>query len=174
MSYLGRFKVDDYVGIPAATHRFSSGAAYAPTSLTYSIYEEATAVGIDENVDMVVASPFDSVTGCYWVRRQLTAAAGFEEGKNYLVLVKATVDGVPAIQMHTFQVELTAPAVNVTLWNGETPADLDGLGYVPQGSLYEISLDSKSGNVVTASSLTYVRDYLVGMVVVLEYTPAPP
>jgi hypothetical protein len=103
--YLGSFGIDDYVGIPAATHRFSSGAAYAPTVLTYSIYEEATDVGIDENVDMVVASPFDAVVGCYWIRRQLTAAAGFEAGKNYLVVVKATVDGVAAIQMHTFQVE---------------------------------------------------------------------
>lgn len=103
--YLGSFGIDDYVGIPAATHRFSSGAAYAPTVLTYSIYEEATDVGLDENIDMTVASPFDSIVGCYWVRRQLTTAAGFEAGKNYLVVVKATVDSVAAIQMHTFQVE---------------------------------------------------------------------
>lgn len=102
--YLGSFGINDYLGIPAATHRFSSGAAYAPTVLTYSIYEEATDVGIDENVDMVVASPFDGIVGCYWVRRQLTAAAGFEAGKNYLVVVKATVDSVAAIQMHTFQI----------------------------------------------------------------------
>lgn len=103
--YLGSFGIDDYVGIPAATHRFSSGAAYAPTVLTYSIYEEGGTTGIDEDVDMVVAAPFDSVVGCYWIRRQLTAAAGFEAGKNYLVVVKATVDSVAAIQMHTFQVE---------------------------------------------------------------------
>lgn len=102
--YLGSFGIDDYVGIPAATHRFSSGAAYAATSLTYSIYEEATTTGLDEDVDMTPASPFDSITGCYWVRRQLTAAAGFEAGKNYLVVVKATVDSVSAIQQHTFQV----------------------------------------------------------------------
>ena len=113
--YLGSFDINDYVGIPAATHRFSSGAAYAPTVLTYSIYEEATDVGIDENVDMVVASPFDSVVGCYWIRRQLTAAAGFEAGKNYLVVVKATVDSVAAIQMHTFQV---AAKVNASYIGG--------------------------------------------------------
>lgn len=110
MSYLGTFHIDDYLGIPAATHRFSSGAAYAPTALTYSIYEEATDVGLDEDVDMTVASPFDAITGCYWVRRQLTAAAGFEAGKNYLVVVKATVDSVAAIQMHTFQVEAASVA----------------------------------------------------------------
>lgn len=104
MAYLGSFGIDDYVGIPAATHRFSSGAAYVPTSLTYSIYEEATTTGLDEDVDMTPASPFDSVVGCYWIRRQLTTAAGFEAGKNYLVLVKATVDSVAAIQMHTFQI----------------------------------------------------------------------
>lgn len=105
--YLGSFGIDDYVGIPAATHRFSSGAAYAPTSLTYSIYEEEASppTGIDENVDMIVAAPLDGIVGCYWVRRQLTTAAGFEVGKNYVVVVKATVDSVAAIQMHTFQVE---------------------------------------------------------------------
>ena len=105
MAFLGTFQIDDYLGIPAATHQFSSGAALAPTVLTYSIYEEATDTGLDEDVDMVVASPFDSVVGCYWVRRQLTTAAGFEAGKNYMVLIKATVDSVSAIQMHTFQVE---------------------------------------------------------------------
>ena len=110
MSYLGTFHINDYVSIPAETHRFSTGAAYAPTVLTYSIYEEGNTTGIDEDVDMVVASPFDSITGCYLARRQLTAAAGFEVGKNYLVVVKATVDSVSAIAMHTFQVE-TAPAV---------------------------------------------------------------
>lgn len=103
--YLGSFGIDDYVGIPAATHRFTTGGVYAPSVLTYSIYEEATDGGIDENVDMVPGTPFDAVVGCYWIRRQLTTAAGFESGKNYMVLVKATVDSVSAIQMHTFQVE---------------------------------------------------------------------
>ena len=102
--YLGTFGIDDYVGIPAACHRFSTGAAYAPTVLTYSIYEEDGTTGIAENVDMVVAAPFDSIVGCYWGRVQLTAVAGFEVGKNYLTVVKATVDSVAAIQMHTFQI----------------------------------------------------------------------
>lgn len=104
--YLGSFGIDEYVGIPAATHRFSSGAAYVASVLTYSIYEEETAVGLDEDVDMTPATPFDSIVGCYWVRRQLTTAAGFEAGKNYLVVVKATVDSVAAITMHTFQMRV--------------------------------------------------------------------
>lgn len=102
--YLGSFDIDDYVGIPAATHNPSTGNAYAPTVLTYSIYEEGGTTGIDENVNMVPGSPFDSIVGCYWIRRQLTTAAGFEAGKNYLVVIKATVKNVSAIQQHTFQI----------------------------------------------------------------------
>jgi hypothetical protein len=102
--FLGTYGIDEYLAIPAVTHRFSSGVAYAPTAITYSIYEEGSATGLDENVDMVPASPFDSVTGFYYARRQLTAAAGFEANKTYVVLVKATVDSVSAIETHVFQV----------------------------------------------------------------------
>ena len=122
MAYLGSFAIDDYVGIPAATHRFTTGAAYAPSALTYSIYEEATDVGIAENTDMTPASPFDGIVGCYWIRVQATAAAGFEVGKNYLVVVKATVDSVAAIQMHTFQIGAKVDAKYVA-GTAQTPND---------------------------------------------------
>jgi len=102
--YLGTYGIDEYVAIPAVTHRFSSGAAYAPTAITYSIYEEGNTTGLDEDVDMTPASPFDSVTGLYYARRQLTAAAGFEANKTYVVVVKATVDSVSALDVHVFQV----------------------------------------------------------------------
>lgn len=153
--YLGSYNIDDYVGIPAATHRFSSGAAYAPTVLTYSIYEEATAVGLDEDVDMVVASPFDSITGCYWVRRQLTAAAGFEVGKNYLVVIKATVDSVAAIQMHTFQICAKVDAVAVS---GDTAAAdnlesaYDGAGYAGGTVKPKVDLDTIKTQAVTCGA----------------------
>ena len=102
--FLGTYGIDEYVAIPAVTHRFSSGAAYAPTAITYSIYEEGNTTGLDENVDMTPASPFDGVTGLYYARRQLTAAAGFENNKTYVVVVKATVDSVAAIDAHVFQI----------------------------------------------------------------------
>ena len=104
--FLGIFNIDEYVPIPAVTHRFSSGAAYAPSAITYSIYEEGGTTGLDENVDMTPASPFDSIVGAYYARRQLTTAAGFEAGKTYVVIVKATVDSVAAIDMHIFQVRV--------------------------------------------------------------------
>ena len=102
--YLGTYGIDEYVAIPAVTHRFSSGAAYAPTAITYSIYEEGNTTGLDENIDMTPASPFDSVTGLYYARRQLTAAAGFENNKTYVCVVKATVDSVAALDVHVFQI----------------------------------------------------------------------
>lgn len=102
--FLGIYDIDEYVSIPAATHRFNSGAAYQPTSLTYSIYEEGGTTGLDENVDMTPASPFDAITGAYLARRQLAAAAGFERDKTYLVAVKATVDSVAAVELHIFQI----------------------------------------------------------------------
>jgi len=135
MSYLGSWKIGDYVPIPAATHRFSSGAAFLPTSLTYSIYEDSdTGSPIDTNVDMVPAAPFAGIVGCYYIRRQLTALAGFDKGKNYVVIVKATVDGVSAIQMHTFQIEAevdantVSPVVAATLDAAETGTGLTAIG----------------------------------------------
>lgn len=117
--FLGIFDLDEYVPIPAPAHRFSSGAAYAPTTLTYSIYEEGGTTGLDENVDMAPASPFDSITGCYLSRRQLTADAGFERNKTYLVVVKATVDSVPAIDMHVFQVRAKSAVAGDAMTLGE-------------------------------------------------------
>lgn len=109
--FLGIFDLDEYVPIPAPTHRFSSGAAYQPTSLTYSIYDAGNSEPIVEDADMVPTSPFDSITGCYLSRRHLTTDAGFERNKTYLVVVKATVDSVPAIDMHFFQIRAKAAAV---------------------------------------------------------------
>lgn len=124
MPYLGSFAIDDYVSIPVATHQFSTGAAYAPTALTYSIYEEGNATGLDENVDMVPASPFDGIVGCYLARRQLTAAAGFEAGKNYVVVVKATVDSVAAVTTHSFQIAAKVDAVLVNSAAPDSDADV--------------------------------------------------
>lgn len=102
--FLGIYGIDEYVAIPAVTHKFSTGAAFAPSAITYSIYEEGSTTGTDEDVDMTPASPFDSVVGLYYARRQLTAAAGFEANKTYIVVVKATVDSVAAIDVHVFQI----------------------------------------------------------------------
>jgi hypothetical protein len=108
--YLGSWKIDDYVPIPVAIHRLSTGQLYQPTSLTYSIYEDGGTTGIVEDVDMTPASPFDGVVGLYLTRKKLTAVAGFEKGNNYTVVIKASVDGVSQIDLHTFQIEAEVDA----------------------------------------------------------------
>jgi len=99
--YLGSWAIDDALTIMTTTHRFSSGAAYAATGdVDLWIYEDGTAAQIQ---DLVMAG-FDSVTGLYSEQVTLSAANGFEAGKSYNVLIQATVDGVSAIQTHSFQI----------------------------------------------------------------------
>jgi hypothetical protein len=127
--FLGIYDIDEYVAIPAVTHQLSSGNAYEPTDLAYSIYEEGNATGLDEAVNMTPASPFDSIVGVYYARRQLTVAAGFERGKTYMVVVSATVDGVSANDVHIFQVRAiqtaAATAAEVLVEMNATPPDVN-------------------------------------------------
>lgn len=101
--YLGAWKLEEYLPIPITTNA-ADGSSIAPTALSYSIYEEATTIGIKENVSINFSSPFDSITGLYLVRVQLRSTLGFEAGKNYIVVIKATVDGINAIATHVFQI----------------------------------------------------------------------
>jgi len=157
MSYLGAFGIDSYVGIPASTHRFSTGGAYEPSALTYSIYEEGNTTGIAEDQSMVPASPWDSIVGCYWVRVQLTALAGYEVGKNYLVVVKATVDGVSAIETHTFQV--TETAAKLAYFPDESPMDAAALRTAL--GLAAANLDTQFAAIPTAAEINdEVKDVL--------------
>lgn len=158
--YLGTYKIDDYVPIPAVTHRFSSGAAYAPSAITYSIYEEGSTTGLDENVDMTPASPFDGVTGFYYARRQLTAAAGFEAGKAYVVLVKATVDSVAAQEAHVFQILAPVDARAVAGTAQTAGAELQEVTAARMGALTDLidggRLDLLIDALATAAELAKV------------------
>ena len=104
--YLGEYRINDYVLIAVQLHRFSSGAVYAPTGdVHYTIYENDTDNGPDGNpAASAHLAQRGSKTGFYTARVQLTAAAGYETGKDYLVLIEATVDGVAAAEVHTFRV----------------------------------------------------------------------
>jgi hypothetical protein len=101
--YLGSWAINDYLVIKANTHRLSSGAAYSASSITYRIYEDDTSTEIVSDTAM---TEFDSETGFYLNKVQLLAATGFEAGKCYTVLVKATVDGVSGTKSDTFQIGL--------------------------------------------------------------------
>lgn len=106
MAYLGKWKIDDYLQIPATTHKFSTGGAFNASSITYRIYEDGEGGSQeDEIISDTNMTQFDSEDGFYLNREQLTSASGFEPNKCYTILIKATVDGISAIMIHTFQIE---------------------------------------------------------------------
>lgn len=123
MSYLGSWKIDDYVMIPAACHRIATGAAYDATSITYRVYEDDSATEIVSDTAM---SKFDGETGFYASKLQLLSATGFEKGRCYTVLIKATIDGVAVIAVHTFQIEAEVDANSVS--PSVLPANLTQIG----------------------------------------------
>jgi hypothetical protein len=62
----------------------------------------------------------------------------------------------------------------VTYWKGTAVADVNSDGSLAQSLMFEIALSGYVGSVVTASSLTYVESYIVGLIAVLDYEAAPP
>ena len=106
--YIGEYEINEYIDLVATTHRFSSGANYAATSIKYRVYEDGSDTQIIDDTNM---TNFDTITGLYYNRVQLTAALGFEVGKSYVILIQATVDSVTSIDWRSFRVKF--PAVNV-------------------------------------------------------------
>lgn len=98
---LGSWSIDDYLPIPATTRSVTTHDPCDASSITYRIYEDVNDV---ELVSDTAMTKFDSEEGFYLNREQLTAAKGFEQGKCYTVLIKATVDGVSGKTTHTFQI----------------------------------------------------------------------
>ena len=99
--YLGSWGLEDTVTITATLHQFSTGAAYDPSAITFFIYEQGIGTAIQE------ASLYktDSKTGFYTHTIETNEASGFEEGKDYIVLIRATVDSVEAIGTHRLQIK---------------------------------------------------------------------
>ncbi|MHA1410793.1 MAG: hypothetical protein ACTSQY_10890, partial [Candidatus Odinarchaeia archaeon] len=165
--YLGSWNIDDYLVIPATTHQFSTGAAYDASSITYRIYEDDTATEIITDTAM---TKFDSETGFYLDKIQLTAANGFEAGKNYTVLKKATVDGVSGISVDTFQI---LAKTNAMLVNGVTPPTVTTITEDVWGDPNATGLISKNTsiyNIVKAGGSGDLNDIWVDLLAVKDVT----
>lgn len=102
MQFIGDYRINDYITFGAQVHRFSSGAVYAPTGdVTYTFYENNSTSGAPTGGNL---GQLNSKTGLYTARVQLTAAAGFEVSKEYLIHIEATVDSVAAAELLMFRV----------------------------------------------------------------------
>lgn len=114
--YLGSWAINDYVTITANLHSASTGAETAADGdVDIWIYEDDSATQIYD--DTMVA--FDSITGLYLEKVQLLAATGFEAGKHYTVLIRATVGGIAGHTTHNFQILSQTDSVAIS---GDTTA----------------------------------------------------
>lgn len=120
MAYLGSWKIDDYLTFYCNTHDPDTGVATDADAVpSYRIYEDETGAAI-LNGNMAKLDD-GNTTGFYSERVQLTAANGFEKGKQYVVYISATVDSDTGTLHHTWQMEAEVDANTVS---GEvTPAD---------------------------------------------------
>jgi hypothetical protein len=104
MSYLGSWKIDDVLTFYANTHVFATGVATdADSAATYRVYEDETATPLLTGTMALLDSA--NTAGFYSEQITLSAANGFEKGKQYGIYVTATVSSVAGATNHTFQVE---------------------------------------------------------------------
>jgi hypothetical protein len=109
MSYLGSWKVDDFLTFCCNTHDPDTGVATDADSVpTYRVYEDETATPILTGSTALLDAA--NTAGFYSERIQLTAANGFEKGKCYTVYITATVDSDTGTMHHNFQVEAEVDA----------------------------------------------------------------
>lgn len=94
------YEIDEFLVITANTHKVDGSKSDA-SAINYRIYEEATDTEIVSDTAM---TKFDSQTGFYLDREQLTSVKGFEDGKTYTVFITATVDSVDGTDSFQFTV----------------------------------------------------------------------
>lgn len=104
MSYIGSWKINDYLTWSLTTHVATTGAVSdADANPSFRIYEDNVGTPLT-NGSMVLLDDTNTV-GFYHKRLQLTTASGFEVGKTYNILNKGTVNSVSGQINHTFQIE---------------------------------------------------------------------
>jgi hypothetical protein len=112
MSFQGDRKIDEYLTFTVNTHNTSGVAADADAVPSYRIYEDETGTAI---VTGTMAKLDDANTvGFYSERLQLTAANGFEVGKDYTIYVAVVVAGITATTSHLFKVLPIAVPADLT------------------------------------------------------------
>ena len=122
--YAGDYTLEDNIIIPFTTRAFATGIPTALVSGVVDIYEGITATPIITAETLTVS--IGSQAGFNAVTIDATAAAGFEVGKTYTVLLDAgTVDSVSVISEVIAWFTISQSAAAIDLANGT-----DGLGAI--------------------------------------------
>ena len=119
MVNLGIFTIDDYLAIPVQANDTSGSAANLDSgSFSIDFYENdlgnSGGYAAMTTPDTTFNTQLDSKTGLYDVEVQLTAANGFEAGKQYICRVgEGTVDGETPATLYTWQVNADGDDLNL-------------------------------------------------------------
>lgn len=141
MSYLGFWEIDDYLYFYCNTHDPDTGVATDADAVpTYRVYENETGTAI---LTGSMAKLDDANTvGFYSEGIQLTAANGFELGKQYVIYITATVDSDVGTMHHTFQMEDVADKICDEALAGHQGAGTVGeqLGSLPDATAIGVAV----------------------------------
>lgn len=155
MSYLGDY-AEDYADLnfKFTTRRFSTGAPYALSGGTISVYKSndttQTITGITLTAD------FDGVTGLNNVKIDLSADAFYATGKDYQVIITAgTVDSVSVVGevVASFSIENRFQEVDVVKIGGDAQSATDLKDFADDG--YDPSTNKVQGVVLVDTLTTY-------------------
>lgn len=109
MAYLGSWKIDDVLYFYANTTRFDTGnATDADSDTGYRVYENETGTPLLTGSMSLLDSA--NTAGFYSEAITLSAANGFEKGKQYSIYKFATVNSVAGASHDTFQIEAEVDA----------------------------------------------------------------
>ena len=156
--YLGSWKIDDVLYFYANTTRFDTGnATDADSDAGYRVYENETGTPLLTGAMSLLDSA--NTAGFYSEAITLSAANGFEKGKQYSIYKFATVNSIAGASHDTFQIEAEVDAntvsagVNVTQIGGDTQSATDLKDFVDAG--YDPSTNKVQGVVLTDTVTTY-------------------
>ena len=164
MSYLGSWKINDYLTFPANTHNASTGAATDADSVpTYRLYEDETATPILTGSMALLDST--NTAGFYSERIQLTAANGFEKGKSYTLYITATVSSVAGTMSQTFQIEAE---VDANIVSDKTDYALSTTPPTAAAIRSEIDTNSTQLAAIVADTAELQTDDVPGLIAALD------
>jgi len=110
--YLGSWKLEDIIYVPAQTSAVTTGAAADADSVpTWRMYEDNTATPVTTGS----FTTLNSQTGFYIAAITLAAAIGYEKGKSYSLRVQATVNAVIGADVHNLQIEAEVDSNSVSV-----------------------------------------------------------
>lgn len=156
MAYLGSWGIDDVLTFYANTTRFDTGAATdADAAPAYRVYEDETGTAILNGTMALLDSA--NTAGFYSEQITLSAANGFEAGKQYVIYKAATVNSVAGAASDTFQITAKVNTTHAagTAWaSGAITAASIATGAIDADAIADNAIDAGA---IAAGAITSAK-----------------